>query len=56
MDQMQPRITIFYDPEEDCYGYQLTLKDYDKSKDNLYRILGEVLCVLDEVYGGIHEA
>ena len=50
-DLMQPKLTIFYDPEEDSYGYQMQLKDFDKSPDNLYRILGEILCELDEIYG-----
>lgn len=55
MDQMQPKLQIFYDPEEDCYGYQMKLTDFDKSPDNLYRILGEILCELDEIYGQLKE-
>jgi hypothetical protein len=45
---------VFYDPEEDCFGYQVPdLKQYDI--DDLYRISAELICLLSEVYEHIGE-
>lgn len=33
-------LSIFYDPEEDCFGYEYHLKDYNK--DDLIKILKEL--------------
>lgn len=42
-------IEIFYDTEEDCFGYtDVKLDDY--SIDDLYRISAELIGVLSDVY------
>lgn len=43
---------IFYDPEDDVYGHDmLRLKDVEL--DDCYRIMGEIMDLLDEVYEAI---
>lgn len=50
---MEDVIKIIYSKDEDMYGYQIKGLLKDKTVDNLYRILGETLCILDEVYTAI---
>lgn len=45
---------IFYDAEDDYFGYSASYEALKKIEvDRLYNLLGEVLCVLDDVYDEI---
>lgn len=45
---------IFYDAEDDCFGYSASYEALKKIEvDRLYNLLGEVLCVLEDVYDEI---
>jgi hypothetical protein len=43
-------INIFYDPEWDCYGVEYKEGFYKASKEDLQRILGELLGLSEEVF------
>ena len=50
----QTIFSITHNPVEGDYGYTCNLEELNKMPvDNLYRLLGEVLGVLDEVYTAI---
>lgn len=47
----QTVISIIHNPVEDYYGYDCNIEKLNSMPvDELYRLLGEVLGVLDEVY------
>lgn len=42
-----PLLKIFYDPEEDCYGYSYSFRD--ETKEDLIKILKELNGVTDDI-------